>query len=114
MTKKQAALPFPFPEDESETGSLADELGRARTKRAEENRHEIKTDWRRCFERQRGFCAKCRKHWTVTGWPEIDHIQALINGGTNALSNKQLLCEHCHELKTSEDIAIARRRHRLP
>ena len=31
---------------------------------------------------------------------EVDHIQELQNGGTNELSNLQILCKQCHWIKT--------------
>ncbi|MDQ2822049.1 MAG: HNH endonuclease [Pseudomonadota bacterium] len=49
-------------------------------------------------------CARCG---LITAFPsgfELDHITALINGGTNDDSNMQVLHIACHEAKTNEDL----------
>jgi 5-methylcytosine-specific restriction enzyme A len=35
---------------------------------------------------------------------EIDHIAALIHGGSNEEYNLQAICKDCHKLKTREDV----------
>jgi 5-methylcytosine-specific restriction protein A len=50
------------------------------------------------------LCARCR---LITAFPsgfELDHIIALVNGGTNDDSNMQVLHHACHEAKTNEDL----------
>jgi 5-methylcytosine-specific restriction protein A len=37
---------------------------------------------------------------------ELDHITALVNGGTNADSNYQCLCKDCHRDKTASDLGF--------
>ena len=34
----------------------------------------------------------------------VDHKVALVNGGTNADSNLQLMCAECHRIKTATDL----------
>lgn len=38
---------------------------------------------------------------------EIDHITALVNGGTDDDSNLAPICIPCHEEKTPDDVATA-------
>ncbi len=37
---------------------------------------------------------------------QLDHIVALVNGGTNAHSNRQGLCEAHHKEKTARDMGF--------
>ena len=56
---------------------------------------------------QRGFCAACRSKLYV-GEFDADHVIPLSCGGTNALTNFQLLCKGCHNAKSrGEDIPAA-------
>ena len=41
---------------------------------------------------------------------EVDHRIALMNGGSNSVSNLGTLCESCHNQKTRYDYAIRKRR----
>ena len=44
-----------------------------------------------------GFrCKRCGR----AGRMHVDHVKPLADGGTNALSNLQSLCYHCHRVKT--------------
>ena len=38
-----------------------------------------------------------------------DHVQALINGGTNSEANLQWICVPCHRRKTKADLALKSR-----
>lgn len=64
-------------------------------------------------KRDRGVCAGCGE---VAPYWEADHVVALEEGGTGALSNLQTLCagrlDGCHGRKTREHAArrAARRR----
>ncbi len=53
------------------------------------------------FRRQRGRCAGCRA--SIKPGYEIDHIQPLVKGGHNAISNIQLLCRPCNRQKQAQD-----------
>jgi 5-methylcytosine-specific restriction endonuclease McrA len=59
------------------------------------------------FSKANGYCQNCGvKLRSGTRW-EADHIQALVNQGTNELDNWQVLCEPCHTLKTKDDVGEA-------
>ena len=81
----------------------------AKAKRAEFARDARQREWSRLFKVQHGCCADCGRHTRKAGPLKLDHRAALINGGGNAPSNLQLLCVPCHDLKTSQDIALHRR-----
>jgi 5-methylcytosine-specific restriction protein A len=52
------------------------------------------------------------KQGRVTLATQVDHIVALVNGGTDDRfddSNRQGLCDPCHDAKTALDLAEARR-----
>jgi len=53
--------------------------------------------------RQNGRCAICNIKLRV-GQYEIDHIQALIHGGTNNTDNLRAICTDCHKDKTRSDV----------
>ena len=53
---------------------------------------------------QRDRCAGCGKK--LKGAGEVDHIQALINGGSNWPANLQLLCCPCNRSKNDRDPLI--------
>lgn len=59
------------------------------------------------FGEQRGFCAGCH---TVFGMHilEVDHIIAKSKGGSDHISNLQLLCGHCNRVKGSKSNAYLR------
>ena len=48
---------------------------------------------------QKWRCASCKSLLDETY--ELDHVQALFKGGTNAETNLQALCKRCHVLKSS-------------
>jgi 5-methylcytosine-specific restriction protein A len=53
------------------------------------------------------LCVECERKGKVTLAAHVDHILALTNGGTDDPhddSNRQGLCEACHEAKTSRDL----------
>ena len=50
------------------------------------------------------MCRHCLAKGIVTASVVPDHIVALVNGGTDADSNIQCLCEPCHRAKTSADL----------
>ena len=57
----------------------------------------------RCYDKAEGKCHICglpigRKRW------ELDHIIALINGGTNSESNLAPAHVTCHKHKTAKDV----------
>jgi 5-methylcytosine-specific restriction protein A len=59
----------------------------------------------RIYDRCNGRCMICTRK---VGGPlsfAFDHRTALINGGRHSESNLQILCTHCHAVKTGEDVA---------
>lgn len=75
------------------------ELREARRAAKSAKRKEVQKHYDRLFMalgRRDGFhCASCR----ATTDLQIDHMQALANGGTNDLDNLQLLCGPCNSRK---------------
>lgn len=63
---------------------------------------------------QNNRCANCSGIFGETLKPTVDHIVALVNGGTNYRRNIQLLCRRCNSSKNSRDsIEFARSAGRL-
>ncbi len=50
------------------------------------------------YGQQQGYCAGCATHFEIRNL-EIDHIISPQKGGTNHISNLQLLCGHCNRVK---------------
>lgn len=71
----------------------------------------------RVFFRADGRCQICSRKLNSGDKWEVDHQQALCNGGANRESNLQILCEWCHAAKTAKDVSekartyAARKRH---
>ena len=59
----------------------------------------------RVLDRAGHRCQKCTKFRVAGEAWGCDHVVAIINGGMNAESNLQALCENCHRSKTRLDIA---------
>ena len=53
--------------------------------------------------RDKGLCQACRSKGRVTVARECDHITPKAKGGTDAMSNLQMLCRECHTAKTAQD-----------
>jgi 5-methylcytosine-specific restriction endonuclease McrA len=76
-----------------------------------EGRHTA-ADRKALLKQQNGRCGYCRKSIKTT-WT-VDHIQPLSRGGTNWISNIQLLCPSCNYSKQDTNpIEFARRIGRL-
>lgn len=57
-------------------------------------------------EKQKWRCRKCRHRLRSTC--QVDHRIPLFKGGTNAVSNLQILCVKCHAKKTQrESVTVA-------
>lgn len=83
------------------------ENNRARVNERQRNRRALKKgapgshtkqDIERLFELQKKKCATCHAKLEKTGF-HVDHIVALINGGSNWPDNLQLLCPTCNVKK---------------
>jgi len=54
--------------------------------------------------RRHPLCAHCEARGRIVPATELDHIVALVNGGTDTPDNWQGLCSSCHEIKTRKDL----------
>lgn len=54
--------------------------------------------------RDNPLCVVCQAKGRVTLATQIDHIKALVNGGTDTADNRQGLCDECHRAKTAADM----------
>jgi hypothetical protein len=50
---------------------------------------------REAYEKQKGICIKCKKHFKIEEM-EADHITPWIRGGKTIAKNCQMLCLECH------------------
>lgn len=53
---------------------------------------------REAYERQRGICVHCGKHFELEEM-EADHITPWKEGGTTVAGNCQMLCKNCNRIK---------------
>ena len=56
------------------------------------------------------LCVECYKKDKVRIATQLDHIQALTNGGTDTPDNRQGLCAQCHAAKTARDMGYRQRK----
>ncbi len=50
------------------------------------------------------LCVHCLKQGRTRLATELDHILALVNGGTDTADNRQGLCDECHDIKSAADL----------
>jgi 5-methylcytosine-specific restriction enzyme A len=50
------------------------------------------------------LCVMCKAEGRITPARELDHIKALVKGGSDEPDNWQALCIDCHKDKTSKDL----------
>ena len=55
------------------------------------------------------LCRQCNARGIVRIATQVDHIIALVNGGSDDDSNKQPLCDECHKTKTAADMGHSSR-----
>jgi hypothetical protein len=58
-------------------------------------------DKRAVYERQKGICVKCRKHFEINEM-EADHITPWHEGGKTVLANCQMLCKQDNRIKSGK------------
>ena len=51
------------------------------------------------YERQKGICSKCKKHFEINEM-EADHITPWSKGGHTTIENCQMLCKNCNRTKS--------------
>ena len=56
---------------------------------------------RQTYEKQKGICAKCGKHFALEQM-EADHIKPWSKGGRTVAENCQMLCKDCNRRKTDK------------
>jgi hypothetical protein len=54
---------------------------------------------REAYERQKGICNNCKKHFEITAM-EGDHIDPWHSGGKTNVANCQMLCKECNRRKS--------------
>ena len=54
------------------------------------------------WDKQQGLCRSCYEPLKADSF-EDDHHLALIDGGTNELSNRRLICVPCHKAKSATE-----------
>lgn len=54
---------------------------------------------RETYERQKGICLHCRKHFELEEM-EADHITPWHSGGKTTPENCQMLCKNCNRIKS--------------
>jgi hypothetical protein len=54
---------------------------------------------REAYERQKGICKKCKKHFEIEEM-EADHIKPWHEGGKTVSMNCQMLCKQCNRTKS--------------
>jgi hypothetical protein len=54
---------------------------------------------REAYERQKGICPKCKKHFEIDEM-EADHIKPWHEGGQTIAKNCQMLCKHDNRIKS--------------
>lgn len=66
-------------------------------------------DRKRIRARDCGLCQECKRQGRTTIGHPVDHIIALVDGGTDDDDNKETLCQPCHDAKSARE-ASARAR----
>ncbi|MFA6227431.1 MAG: DUF262 domain-containing protein [Candidatus Paceibacterota bacterium] len=56
---------------------------------------------REAYERQKGICKKCKKHFEIEEM-EADHIKPWHEGGKTVSENCQMLCKNCNRTKSGK------------
>lgn len=61
------------------------------------------------YLREHPLCVECERKGFARPATQLDHIVALVNGGTDDESNYQGLCDEHHKAKTAKDLGRTRR-----
>lgn len=60
------------------------------------------------IRRDKGLCQECLRNGRTAAGKDVDHIVPKSQGGTNKLTNLELLCRPCHKVKTQRESAEGR------
>jgi 5-methylcytosine-specific restriction protein A len=60
-------------------------------------------DRNRIRKRDCGLCQECKRQGRTTVGAAVDHTVPLWMGGSDDDSNKELLCDPCHDAKTKQE-----------
>ena len=58
------------------------------------------------FKKSFKTCAYCGGYFTPHNTRTIDHIRAKINGGTNDICNKIIVCAKCNRDKSGDSLKV--------
>ncbi len=79
-------------------GKLSMEAFARRLWRASAEGRFSKAEWKILLDKY-SCCPRCKRQWSDSIKPTVDHIVPLANGGTNYISNIQPLCKSCNVSK---------------
>ena len=60
-------------------------------------------DRERIRKRDCGLCQECKRNGKTTIGHPVDHIKPLCDGGSDDDSNKETLCQPCHDAKSARE-----------
>lgn len=62
-------------------------------------------DRNRIRARDHGLCQECKRQGRTSLGAAVDHIRPLWAGGSDEDTNKELLCQPCHDAKSAREAA---------
>jgi 5-methylcytosine-specific restriction protein A len=65
-------------------------------------------------ERDCGLCQECQRHGAARPGSKVDHRIPLWAGGDDSDSNKQLMCDRCHEAKSKVETGMRAKGESVP
>lgn len=65
---------------------------------------------KRILRRDKGLCQVCLQVGCYRPAKAVDHIKSKAEGGDDADGNLQSICKTCHDAKTADEAARARKR----
>ena len=88
----------------SEFRSAVKRLGRERLAPGERERRKplSRSQRMKLYAEQSGRCARCKVPFMIIALTD-DHYIPIVKGGTNALSNRRLVCKKCNSEKSDAD-----------
>ncbi|MEX5744668.1 HNH endonuclease [Massilia sp. X63] len=60
-------------------------------------------DRNRIRARDHGLCQECKRQGKTSLGAAVDHIKPLWDGGDDSDTNKELLCQPCHDAKSARE-----------